>query len=314
VSGFLRGLTETIELGANAEAEPVLREMRRMPWLLDHRRKLKVADIDDSLVRGSWRRLVYGQPPAPEETVDKNAYVFCVLTQFHRHLKRRDIFAPGSSRWRDPRFQLLSGEAWENAKPQVLTALGLPERSDQHLAELASTLGRAYRSVAAGMAATAVTVDAEGKLHVTALEAIPDPPSLVELRRMVDAMLPRVGVPEAILEVMSFAGAFTPVSGGRSRLSDLHVSLAACLTAQAHNISLEEVADARVPALTRDRLGHVDQNYMNSENYRAANPHLVEHQAAIPYAQALGGGMVAGIGVLVTNVSPAANERRDQDG
>jgi len=50
------------------------------------------------------------------------------------------------------------------------------------------------------------------------------------------------------------------VSDRRSRLSGLHVSIAACLTAQAHNISLEEVANARVPALTRNRLGHIDQN------------------------------------------------------
>jgi Tn3 transposase DDE domain len=167
------------------------------------------------------------------------------------------------------------------------------------LNELASTLGRAYLSVAVGMTDTAVRVDGEGKLHVTALEAIPDPPSLVELRRMVDAMLPRVGVPEAILEVMSwlpaFVEAFTSVSGGRSRLADPQASVAACLTAQAHNISLGEVANARVPALTRDRLGHVDQNCMYAENHRTADPHLVGHLATIPYARALGGGMVAGI-------------------
>jgi hypothetical protein len=64
VSGFLRELCEVIELGSNAEGEPVLAEMRRMPWLLDHRRKLKACDIDEGLVRGSWRRLVYGGPAA----------------------------------------------------------------------------------------------------------------------------------------------------------------------------------------------------------------------------------------------------------
>jgi Domain of unknown function (DUF4158) len=110
VSGFLRELCEVIELGSNAEGEPVLREMQRMPWLLDRRRKLKAQDIDEGLVRGSWRRLVYGQYATADGTVDRNAYVFCVLTQFHRHLKRRDVYAPRSSRWRDPRAQLLSGE------------------------------------------------------------------------------------------------------------------------------------------------------------------------------------------------------------
>jgi hypothetical protein len=34
----------------------------------------------------------------PEGTVDKAAYVFCVLEQFHRHLLRRDIYATPSAR------------------------------------------------------------------------------------------------------------------------------------------------------------------------------------------------------------------------
>jgi TnpA family transposase len=300
VSGFLRELCEVIELGSNADGEPVLREMRRMPWLLNHRRKLKASDIDDSLVRGSWRRLVYGQQATADGTVDRNAYVFCVLTQFHRHLKRRDVYAPRSSRWRDPRTQLLSGEAWENAKEPVLRALGLPEDPTQLIDSHARTLDAAYREVASRIdAGTEVTVDAEGKLHLSALQAIPDPPSLIALRKLIRTMLPRVCLPEVILEVMSwlpgFVGAFTSVSGGRTRLEDLHVSIAACLAAHAMNIDFAEVAKRGVPALERDRLGHVNQNYLGAETYVLANPYLVEHQAGIPYAQALGGGMVAGI-------------------
>ena len=85
VSAFLRELTEVIEFGASPEGAPVLAEMRRLPKLMG-RRKLKAEDIDEGLVRGSWRRLVYGQPA--DGTVDRNAYVFCVLTQVHRQLVR----------------------------------------------------------------------------------------------------------------------------------------------------------------------------------------------------------------------------------
>jgi TnpA family transposase len=300
VSGFLRELCEVIELGSNAEGERVLAEMQRMPWLLDHRRKLKVSNIDDRLVHGSWRRLVCGGSVAADGPVDRNAYVFCVLTQFHRHLKRRDVYAPGSSRWRDPRAQLLSGEAWESAKGPVLRALGLPEDPTELLDGHARTLDKAYREVASRIdQSTEVTVDDEGKLHLSALEAIPDPPSVTLLRKLVQAMLPRVGLPEVILEVMSwlpgFVQAFTSVSGARSRLEDPHVSIAACLAAQAMNIDFVEVAKRGVPALDRRRLSHVNQNYLGADTYVLANPFLVSHQAGIPYAQALGGGLVAGI-------------------
>src|SRR5450755_1362658 len=130
-------------------------------------------------------------------------------------------------------------------------------------------------------------------------EAIPDSASLIQLRKLVQVMLPRIGLPEVIVEVMSwlpgFVGAFTSVSDGRTRLEDLDVSIAACLSAHAMNIDFTELVKRGVPALERGRLSHVNQNYLGAETYVLANPYLVEHQAGIPYAQALGGGMVAGI-------------------
>ena len=203
VSGFMRPLCEVIEFGANAEGAAVLAEMRRMPQLLAARR-LKAADIDERLVHGSWRRLVYGQPAPADGVADKNAYAFCVLTEFHRHLVRRDIYAPESSRWRDPRALLLDGQAWANTKQPVLSALSLPENPDRLLAEHARALDGAYREVAARLENTAVTVDEQGRLHLDVLDAVEDPASLTLLRQLVRAMLPRVSVPEVILEVMAW--------------------------------------------------------------------------------------------------------------
>ena len=219
VTGFLKTLTAVIEFGANADAQAVLAEMQRMPELL-RSRKLTSADVDRTLIHGSWKRLVFDAPGLPDGAVDKNAYVFCVLTQFHRHLKRREIYANASTRWRDPRAQLLAGDAWASAKPAVLTALSLPAAPDDLLAGHARTLDGAYRAVGARLQAnTAVSLDSEGQLHIERLEALDEPASLIELRRDINALLPRVDLPEVILEVMSwepgFVAAFVAASGDR---------------------------------------------------------------------------------------------------
>ncbi|WP_030925454.1 Tn3 family transposase [Streptosporangium amethystogenes] len=97
------------------------------------------------------------------------------------------------------------------------------------------------------------------------MKAIEEPPSLVDLRTRTTAMLPRVELPEAILEVMSWvpelAKAFTAVSGGRSRLKDLPVSIAACLTAHSLNVGYRPIVKKGFEALERSRLSHVYQNY-----------------------------------------------------
>lgn len=50
----------------------------------------------------------------------------------------------------------------------------------------------------------AVRIDDDGKIHLTGVKAIEEPPSLVDLRKRAAAMLPRVDLPEVILEVMSW--------------------------------------------------------------------------------------------------------------
>jgi len=91
-------------------------------------------------------------------------------------------------------------------------------------------------------------------------------------------MLPRVGIGEVVLEVMSwqpgFLAAFT-AAGGQTRLDDLGVSVAAAVTAHALNVGFTPVLSPGVAALMRHRLSHVEHNYLRAETYAAANAPLV---------------------------------------
>ena len=78
-------------------------------------------------------------------------------------------------------------------------------------------------------------------------------------------------------------------------MKDLNVSVAACLTASALNIGFGPVVKKGVEALERGRLSHVAQTYLSAETFSLANAPLIAEQAKIPFAQALGGGLVAAI-------------------
>ncbi|WP_454561896.1 hypothetical protein [Mycobacterium haemophilum] len=139
-----------------------------------------------------------------------------------------------------------------------MNALGLPADVAPMLTEHAADLDAAYREVVSRLDADSpVTVDDHGKLHVAALTAVPGPPSLIDLRRQVEAMLPRVDLPELVLEVMlwhpGFTEAFTRTSGNPARVGDLGLSVAAVLCANAMNVGLRPVVSPGVEALTRDR-------------------------------------------------------------
>jgi hypothetical protein len=197
----------------------------------------------------------------------------------------------------------------------VLAALSLPDSPDGLLAGHARALDAAYREAGERLAVnTEVRIGEDGKIHLTGVKAIEEPPSLVDLRARTTAMLPRVDLPEVILEVMSWApelaAAFTPVSGGRGRLEDLGTSIAACLAAHSMNIGYRPVAKKGVPALERARLSHVFQNYVRPETLAPANAPLVARQADLSLAQAWGGGLVAAVdGMRFVVPVPAAFAR-----
>jgi hypothetical protein len=138
--------------------------------------------------------------------------------------------------------------------------------------------------------------DGRIRLAVDRLEAIGEPASLVKLRGTVTAMLPRVDLPDLLLEVHGWAGfldEYTHVGERGPRMDALPFSVAALLVAEACNVGLTPVTDPNHPSLTRGRLSHVDQNYLRADTHSAANARLVDAQASIGVAQLWGGGLVA---------------------
>jgi TnpA family transposase len=297
VRPFLVRLTTVVDFGATPEGAPVLAALRTLPGLMG-RKKVGPDEIDMSLLAGSWRRLVLTAPHLEPGAVDWKAYTFCVLEQFHRMLRRRQIFAKNSSKWGDPRAKLLDGPAWDQVRPTVLASLGLPASPGEHLAARAGLLDATYRQVADTLPSnTQVVFDDAGRLHLAALEPQAEPASLVKLREAVHAMLPRVDLPEVLLEVFAWTGAdqaFTSITGGEARLADLHVTIAALLVAHGCNVGYTPVVSG-ADALKYDRLSHVDQTYLRLATYRAANATLIDAQASIKLAQAWGGGLVASV-------------------
>ncbi|MEV0196791.1 hypothetical protein [Nonomuraea sp. NPDC050691] len=139
----------------------------------------------------------------------------------------------------------------------------------------------------AGLAAnTSVSIDDEGKIHVASVKAIDEPPSLIDLRRRVEAMMPRVDISEAVVEVLGwcpkFMEAFTSIAGTGPHPDNLDISVAACLTAQALNITYGPIAVKGVPALERHpaRLQLRDSRWLFPDR-RAGQHCRLDHLSAL---------------------------------
>ena len=291
VRRYLPTLVEHIRFGANADGRPVA---AAFDWLQANiRGKNPDTDAPREVVGKSWQRHVLRE----DGTLDFHAYTFCVLDELQTALKRRDVFVTPSWRYADPRAGLLNGAEWEASRPIICRTLGLSANPEPMLTALAAELDSTYRAVAARLPDNAaVHFEIAADKHELVLSQLDEPASLVELRKKVTSMLPRVDLPELILEIAArtrFTDAFTHISERTARATDLHISLCAVLMAEACNTGLEPLIRTDVPALQGDRLSWVDQSYIRDETLTAANAALVAAQSCLRVANLWGGGEVA---------------------
>jgi hypothetical protein len=199
---------------------------------------------------------VYASTELPAGAVDRDAYVVCVLEALHRALGRREVYARPSHRWADPRALLPGGQRWEAVREDVLAGLSLTDPAPAHLARQLITLDAAWKQTAARLgeagddARARVVPGPNGRARLVAghLDALGEPGSLVWLRATAQTMMPRVDLPELLLEVHAWTGfldAYTHLADVPARTKDLSVSVAALLVAEACNVGLTPGDQAR---------------------------------------------------------------------
>lgn len=294
VRRFLPALVEHIHFGANAAGEPVI---TAFDWLRANQgRKKPTGDAPREIVGKAWQRHVVRE----DGGIDAHAYTFCVLDELQAALRCRDVFVAPSWRYADPRAGLLDGTEWEATRPIICRTLGLSANPDPTLKALTEELDRTYRTVSARLPDNPVVrfeiTEGKTELVLSPLDTMDEPASLIALRDRVDALLPRVDLPELILEIAArtrFTDVFTHLSERTARAADLHVSVCAVLMAEACNTGLEPLIRGDAPALKRDRLSWVDQNYIRDDTLTAANEVLVAAQSRLALASQWGGGEVA---------------------
>jgi len=134
---FLPQLIDAVAMESTAPARPVLDAYHALgTWLTvrPHAARLPGTEVPLEVVSSSWEPHVCDKD---DGTVNRSAYACCVLDRLRAGLRRRDVYAPGSIRWGDPRAELLSPETWEQHRDQACEDLALDTDPDKIVAHLA---------------------------------------------------------------------------------------------------------------------------------------------------------------------------------
>lgn len=152
VRRFLPLLIDAVTFESTEVARPVLDAYRALgAWLAErpHTTHLPDTEVPVEVVNASWEPHVRDRA---DGSVNRAAYACCVLDQLRAGLRRRDLYAPKSIRWGDPRAELLPPETWEQQRDQACEDLALDPDPASVLAQLARALDGAWRRTADGLA------------------------------------------------------------------------------------------------------------------------------------------------------------------
>ncbi|MGO6731225.1 hypothetical protein ELI54_34170 [Rhizobium ruizarguesonis] len=141
----------------------------------------------------------------PDGSLDMTGYGLCILDGFAALSANATFFRFGRFAMPTRERGLLSGVAWEAARPAICRTVGVSVSPDEELGKLSRRLDLAYRETAERVpentAVTIVNTAAGPDLSVERLEKIDEPASLIALRMAVDARLSTLDLSELFLEM-----------------------------------------------------------------------------------------------------------------
>jgi hypothetical protein len=247
-------------------------------------------DAPIRFVPARWRTYVIDD----DGRIDRRFYELCVLWELRAALRAGDVWVDGSRRYADPETYLISREEWPAKRAEACRLIGAPESGEERLqerqAELESILARLDRGFPQNDYVRLVGDD----LTVAPVRGEDPPESAEQLRDQIVERLPRVDLPELLIEVdrwIGFTRAFQHAGGAEPRTKDLTTHLHAAIFAQACNFGLEQMAE--LADLSYRKLAWCATWYLREETLKPAIAQLVNFQHRQPLAAAWGSGTLS---------------------
>jgi len=289
---FTRIVLQTLHFGAAGAATPVLQALETLRVMDQENRKKVPKDVPLAFVPRNWMPIVVEQ-----DEVNRRAWECCLLLQARQALRAGDLTVDGSKRYSGWHTALSSPAEWEQRRPSWQVESGIPKEVAAYLertqAQLQSLAVQASGQVEQG----GIAQVRDGKLVFIEQEQFQAPATAAPIRRALITLLPRVGLPQLLLEVDSwtrFTSAFTHLTARREpsgdQLSLLRPALFAVLVAEATNIGLTTMSAAS--GIPHGQLVRVYDWYIREETLRQANELLLRYHADLPLATAFGSGTI----------------------
>jgi TnpA family transposase len=260
---YTKKLLSVFSFQGTGATTPTIEAIQVLKNLNETGKRTVPEDAPTDFVKGRWEKHV-----KQEEHIERHAYELCTLSELRSGLRSGDIWAAGSRRYKAFEEYLMPQGQWQWLKQTGETEVEVPADFATYMAERKEALHQELTKVEKLMAEEKLpdVRQVKGKLVIPPLaKVIPD--EVEPLTRQVYDVLPRIKLPDLLLEVDAWTGFsrhFTHLQSGDPPKD--RAALFAALLADAINLGYSRMADA-CPGMTFDRLAWLADWYIRDETH-----------------------------------------------
>jgi len=229
------------------------------------------------------------------EGVDRHGWEACLLHEARGALRAGDLTVEGSRRYTPWDTDLYGPDAWAARRATWAAESDLPTDGATYVARAVAELDDLTERVARRLPRNADARVVDGKVRLTALDAVEVPREVAVARDALTDLLPEVGQPDLLMEVdrwTGFSQALTHLGGRRAptpaHLAQVRPALFAVLIAEATNLGLATMA--RASGIAEAQLARVYDWYFREDTLRQAIAAVIHHHGTLPLTARFGDG------------------------
>jgi len=247
--------------------------------------------------------------------VDRHGWEAALLHEARAALRNGGLTVEGSRRYTPWDTDLYAPAAWDGRRASWLEERGRTEDGAAHVRRALDDLHTLTPDVAHRLPRSADARIERGKLCLSALERVEEPPSVDAARTALTALIEPIDLPDLLMEVdrrTGFMAAPTHLTGRRppspAHLAEVRPALVAVLVAEATNLGLATMA--RASGIPVGQLTRVYDWYFREETLRQAITTLLRYHRTLPLTPHFGSGTTSSSDGMRFGVSASALNAR----
>ena len=242
------------------------------------------APID--FISDSWKQYVFRN-----DKIDRKYYELCTLWELRNILRSGDIWVAGGRRYNNPEHYLIPKAKWLAMKTEACEFLQIPQDAKQRLNTRKQELEQLFIKLNGQIAEDDNLKIVDNNLIVSPLEAANETTSLTKLRKLIGNYLPKIDLPDLLIEVdswVNFSECFSHAGNQMLNPNEFPIYLYAAMLGEATNLG--PMAISEITDLNYERIIWYKNWLIRNETLNAARTKLVNFQHNQELAQYFGDG------------------------